>query len=190
MPRAQDRDRDVAAIAATRDLLAQVGYDGFTMTDVAQRIGGSKPTLYRRWPSKADLVAAALTSAPLAAAPNTGNLREDLMRLAADSIRTEDALGVNVLAGVLWAARTNAELAAVVHRSVIKPRLEQFRAVLDAAHIRGDLAAVPGNWEQIADLLPAAVMYRFATQVEVEQDWLREVVERVILPLLVQVGVN
>lgn len=41
---------------ATRDLLARDGYDQLSIEAIAREAGVSRPTIYRRWPSKAHLV--------------------------------------------------------------------------------------------------------------------------------------
>ncbi len=45
-----------AIVAATLDLLAERGYSGLSLAAVAERAGTTTPAIYRRWPSKADLV--------------------------------------------------------------------------------------------------------------------------------------
>ncbi len=47
------------------ELLQDVGYDGLRMSDVAERAGVGLATIYRRWPTKRDLVHAALGFADL-----------------------------------------------------------------------------------------------------------------------------
>jgi AcrR family transcriptional regulator len=62
--------------------LQEAGYAGLTYDAVAARAGTSKPVLYRRWPSKPDLVIAAMHHAGLFArreVPDTGTLREDVL---------------------------------------------------------------------------------------------------------------
>ncbi len=44
-------------MAATKSVLAEKGYKGFTIEEVAGRARASKPTIYRWWPDKARLVA-------------------------------------------------------------------------------------------------------------------------------------
>ncbi len=56
------RGGDQAILAATLDLLAMDGYGGLTMAAVIARSGVSSATLYRRWPTKQQLVAAAVAS--------------------------------------------------------------------------------------------------------------------------------
>ncbi|MEU8636428.1 TetR/AcrR family transcriptional regulator [Amycolatopsis sp. NPDC048633] len=72
-----------ALLDAAWDELQSVGYAGFTVDAVAQRAGTSRPVLYRRWPSRAQLVLAAvrahLPDASPDAIPDTGSLRGDLL---------------------------------------------------------------------------------------------------------------
>ena len=71
---------EAAAHGAALELLIEGGPAAVTMESVAERIGTSKPVLYRRWPDSAALVRSALlTSAQsLIAAPDTGTLRGDV----------------------------------------------------------------------------------------------------------------
>src|SRR3954447_16757155 len=63
-PRAGGRPRDPALdqaiILATRARLVQDGYSRMTIGDIAADAGVSRPTLYRRWSTKFQLVAEAL----------------------------------------------------------------------------------------------------------------------------------
>lgn len=54
--RPRSRAIDDAALAAARELLAELGWDQTTMVAIAERAGVGKPALYRRWPSKTHLV--------------------------------------------------------------------------------------------------------------------------------------
>jgi AcrR family transcriptional regulator len=49
-----------AVLSATRELLVEVGYARLSYELVGRRAGVSRPTLYRRWPSKAHIVHDAL----------------------------------------------------------------------------------------------------------------------------------
>jgi AcrR family transcriptional regulator len=50
--RPRDPSRDRAILAAARDVIAERGYTGATMDDIAKRARAGKDTVYRRWPSK------------------------------------------------------------------------------------------------------------------------------------------
>src|ERR1700733_12912804 len=73
--------------AAWAELL-QIGYDDLTLEAVANRAGTSRAVLYRRWPSKQDLLLATIAhqaATDPVVAPDTGSLRDDvigLLRLA------------------------------------------------------------------------------------------------------------
>ncbi len=70
-------------LGATLQLFAEQGYAGLTVDAVAARASVNKTTIYRRWPSKAELLAAALMSLrdDEPETPDTGSLREDLLLL-------------------------------------------------------------------------------------------------------------
>lgn len=53
-PRDPQTQRDI--MAATRELLVRDGYDQLSIDAIARRAGVSRPTIYRRWPSKAHIV--------------------------------------------------------------------------------------------------------------------------------------
>src|SRR5205085_4108016 len=68
-----------AVLQTTLEVLGQAGYNGLRIEDVALQAGVNKTTIYRRWPTRADLVIAALTT--LAVPPTaieTGSLESDL----------------------------------------------------------------------------------------------------------------
>lgn len=61
-PRSETADR--AILDAASDILRELGYRDFTVDAVAERTGIAKTTIYRRWPTKGDLVAAAVAPMP------------------------------------------------------------------------------------------------------------------------------
>src|SRR5258706_10640063 len=63
--------------------LARVGYDAFRIEDVATAAGVNKTTVYRRWPTKAELVEATLRVIALRKGedPQTGTVEGDLFAL-------------------------------------------------------------------------------------------------------------
>lgn len=72
---------ETAILEAARGLLAERGYAGFSIDEVARRAGAGKPTIYRWWPSKADLFIAAYSADKAAAitVPDSGDLATDLV---------------------------------------------------------------------------------------------------------------
>lgn len=78
--RPRDPRTDDAIMTATRRLLIDVGYDQVSMESIARAAGVSRPTVYRRWPSKAHVVFEAAFGTP--ANPDlvswTGDFETDL----------------------------------------------------------------------------------------------------------------
>jgi len=83
--RAPGRPRDTSinerALAATRELLVQRGFDATTIQAVAEHSGVHASAIYRRWPSRIELIEEATFPglSPLSVRP-TGDLRRDLRR--------------------------------------------------------------------------------------------------------------
>ena len=84
-----DKSRDPVILRTTLLLLSEVGYDRLRMQDVADRARVSLGTIYRRWPTKAELIRAALQSAvpPIDEGRTTGleGLRRHLRDLGSSS---------------------------------------------------------------------------------------------------------
>ena len=80
--RPRDPARDDAILSAALEGLAEVGYDRLSMDEIAARAHAGKGALYRRWPSKAALVVAAVMAWREQAAPvtipDTGSLTGDI----------------------------------------------------------------------------------------------------------------
>lgn len=79
MARPRDPQVDARIIEAARDILADEGPQGITMTAVADRAGVGKPALYRRYGHRAELVFALTATDRLPALPDTGSFESDLL---------------------------------------------------------------------------------------------------------------
>src|SRR6201985_3266573 len=75
--------RETELLEVTLRLLQEHGDDQLTVDAVAAGARASKATVYRRWPSKAELVLAAFIEGcrQIAVHPRTGTLRGDLLQL-------------------------------------------------------------------------------------------------------------
>ena len=54
--RPRDPSLDEAIRIAAREVVVEMGYEDTTLGVIAQRAGVSIPTIYRRWPSKHELI--------------------------------------------------------------------------------------------------------------------------------------
>ena len=127
-----------AVLGAAFDELRAVGFQSLSIDDVAGRAGVHKTTVYRHWPTKADLVAdAALAHAddhvPL---PDTGDLATDLRLLARAVAANLEATAATTRA-LVAASLTTAEGSAGMHE-FWSTRLAASTAIIDRAAARGD----------------------------------------------------
>jgi AcrR family transcriptional regulator len=176
--------REAELLAATLDVLRETGYDRLTIDAVVARAHASKRTVYRRWPSKAELVVAAFVNAvsDIPAVPDTGSLREDLIILFDDLLRELSDLG-DVISSLVGELRRNPDLAAVMEESYLASRRRSVLDVFERAAAAGRLAA-GADIELLWQLVPATVFFRAMISGEpVDRDLIRRLVDQVILPL-------
>jgi AcrR family transcriptional regulator len=149
-----------AITEAVLDELATQGYGRLSMEAVAKRAGVGKSALYRRWPSKQDMVVAVLSEAsvPLAEVPDSGSLRTDLLatlRAVRDWITHRRF--ATILPDLTAEAARNPALAEAIQATVGEPRRALGAAVLRRAMDRGEL---PTDLDlELALDLTAALLY-------------------------------
>src|SRR4051812_19878542 len=81
---AQELIRERKILRAAIEELASSDYGGMTIEGVAARAGVNKTTVYRKWPTKAELMRAALLSVieMYKPPPASGDLRSNLLQIA------------------------------------------------------------------------------------------------------------
>lgn len=132
---------EAAILTATLELVGERGYAGLGVDAVAERAGAARSVLYRRWPDKAHLVAAALDHAQAGLVPDhgSGDLRTDL--------RTVLRNVADLLAGPLGAAcatlhaerSAKPEVRAAAARTGLATRRRATVQVLERAVAAGEL---------------------------------------------------
>ena len=138
-PRVAQTRSVVLDAAAT--LLAERGYAAFTMDALVERTGVSKTTMYKHWPSRTGLIAATVQAmAAEPAAPDTGDVRDDLITLTMDSLDAYTGPRWSGLASVQEAAVHDPELRASL-QAAVSSRFSAPREVLERAISRGQLRA-------------------------------------------------
>ncbi|MFJ5788391.1 MULTISPECIES: TetR/AcrR family transcriptional regulator [Streptomyces] len=138
--RPRDERMTGLVLDAVVDLVAERGMGELTMSAVAARAGVSKPAIYRRWPTKQDLVIAAAESrVGVLTVPDVGNFRDELRELLAERLRQYRTPGVDrLLAGVIGsAAEADAERSA--YGAYTSRVTGETRRVLERGIDRGDV---------------------------------------------------
>ncbi|HEX3669866.1 MAG TPA: TetR/AcrR family transcriptional regulator [Acidimicrobiia bacterium] len=143
--RPRGRPRSATADQAIRDaaveLFAERGFEGVSVEDVAERAGVSRATIYRRYPSKVDLIveAGGCLASDDVAFPDTGNLGDDLRGLARSLVKAfKDNPAGRVMPVMIFERRRYPELDAG-YRKFLSDRKTRTRRVLQRAVERGEL---------------------------------------------------
>ena len=166
-PRGRGRPRDPALDSQILDaacgLLLEQGIHGFTLLEVARRAGVPKSTVYRRWPSRRDMLAAALAALleKTVEPPNTGSLRGDL--LASVKLQMEILNGeARALVRLGLDVADDDELRPVVWEA-LERRRKNFHPVLQRAVARGELRPEI-DFDAVLDLVFGAALSRVISQ--------------------------
>ena len=157
-PRSAQADR--AIIDAIVDLLVDRGYREVTIEAVAARAGVAKTTIYRRWPSKAEMVVEAISAC-----------KEDCLEVescagktvACSLVRMLSRLSCSrvarILTGLTVEMAHNEELAVAVREGLLKPNREVVLATLRRGVDTGELR-FDANLDVVADLLVGPMFFR------------------------------
>jgi AcrR family transcriptional regulator len=152
-----DAAREEAILAATIELLGERGFDRFTVKDIAERAGAGLGAIYRRWPTKRDVVVAAVRllddHEPELAL--TGDSEADLAAcMIAEVHRLESCAGA-VLPGLVSAMRDHPDLASLLRDTAVRHHVDAYRQIL------GAVFDDPGERDLRAEMAVAVTLYRF-----------------------------
>ena len=152
--------RETELLAVTLQLLQEHGYDRLTVDAVAATARASKATVYRRWPSKAELVLAAFIEGvrQIAVPPETGTLRGDLLHLGRAICQQAQQQAGTIRAVLVEASRHPALNDALQHQ-FLDERKALIQAILQQAADRGEIDESVIS-DELWDLLPGYLIFR------------------------------
>ena len=170
----------MGVLRSTLEVLGRQGYGGLRIEDVADESGVNKTTIYRRWPTRADLVIAALMRlAEPPIATETGRLECDLCAtfMTATTLRaTSEGRGV---VRALIAERGDPEVDRVV-AAIRERHRAPARDLLSRARRRGDLPR-RADIELMLDVLIGTVYTKLRESARpLDEQWVRAVVRLVL----------
>jgi AcrR family transcriptional regulator len=144
-PRGRQRSQETEhkILQATRDVLLELGYVGFSINAVVARAGVSTATIYRRWASANDLIFAAISSlVPEPSAIDEGSFKADLSYFV-------DHVGGVILSLEQQAradkkdSRIDPVLRKAVANMFMASRIKLLSGILARAQLRGELGSLP-----------------------------------------------
>jgi AcrR family transcriptional regulator len=195
-PPATTRRRGVALEDAIRAAafaeLTEVGYTAFSVEAVAARAHTGKASIYRRWPTKQELVMDALCEA-LPTPEQCGIPMEiddsvttvEALHLVASAIaRVITSPSGDAMRAIKCEALTDPELAQLVDERFQAPRRAALLGLLRRGVERGEVRPDAAT-QLVADVVPAVLTHRVILQRETltERD-LTEIIEQVFIPLV------
>jgi AcrR family transcriptional regulator len=167
--------------------LNAVGYAALTMEAVAARAGTSKPVIYRRWSSRAELVVAAWRRQepiPVTTTVNSGALRSDLIFLFTRIARRAEGIMSEVMAGVMGEAFRHPEVAALLRERLRSAPHKWVDDIVGRAVERGELRPVTVP-PRAARLPLELIRHQTITgEVPISRKDIEEIVDEVYIPLL------
>jgi len=177
-----------AILDAALEQLSTVGWKGLTMEGVAAGAQTGKAAVYRRWPSKEDLVADALQAGlpRLDEAPDLGDVREDLLELCRQAREAMFSRPGFALRAVIHECDTSQaeRFHGVIFDGVVEPTIRLLHEVINRGIKRGEVRPDAAN-SYVFDAIPAMMMYRskMCASEWGERD-IEEMIDQLMVPLL------
>lgn len=136
MGRPADEELTARILSTTREMLIRDGYAGLKIDRVVREVGCGKSAVYRRYPDKAALVAAAVIDVvALGTPPDTGSVREDLLVHVLQNQATQSESGTRAIGLVLF----DPEVFPLIWESFLIRRRDIGIALLERGIARGEL---------------------------------------------------
>lgn len=181
-----------AILEAGWDQLVEAGYERFTIEAVATRSGSARSVLYRRWPSRLELLEAVIRhrgAADRIPVPDTGTLRGDVLA-AMSEFNDRRSRIIGLIAARLGAYFEEPNGSPQQLRALfISHGPTAMETIVQRAVERGELATVPPD--RIVSLPADLVRHEMLmTMAAVPAEAIREIVDDVFLPLATNFGKN
>ena len=175
-PRDPETERRILEVALR--LLREEGYTRMSVDGVAEEAGVSKPTIYRRWASKADLATAALRTLQLQEPEvDTGSTLGDLTRTLENFCRSlMRPNGMSLIGTVLAEEGHTPELIGLFRERLVAPRRAKVRAILEKARERGEIRAGV-ELDGAVNMLIGAFYARYLIDSRIPEYYARQLVE-------------
>lgn len=160
--RPRSEEANLAILKAANELLESTCYKELSMEAIAEKAGVGKPTIYRRWKSKAALVAEAFATHLSRRLPevNTGSFEGDLrVMLTNMADRIEFGIEGKVFRGLISEANLD-DASREAFRGLVESRRGQLRELVERARKRGELCAEIKD-EDLIDEIFGAIIYRY-----------------------------
>jgi AcrR family transcriptional regulator len=179
--RPRDTRIDDAVLRATVELLDEIGYARLTIPLVAARAGATAPAVYRRFPTKVELVyEAVFPTPPTTELPLTGDVQTAIRGLLLASIELFSSPAVHTaMSGLMAELPAEPGLSARLLGRLQGSTYVRLQDFLDAAAADG--RAAPGVDARILlDTLGGAVMMALANERTLDEHWVEQTTSLIV----------
>lgn len=181
-PDARVRRSKEAVLAVTHRMMSETGLSGVSIDEVSKRSGVAKTTIYRHWPSRADLLLEACSKlGSKFVAPDTGSLRGDVETLAlafaSRALRTPLA---KILPSIVDAAEHDAKIAKLLHAHVHAGIMAPLYEVIERAQKKGEIGRGHDASGLIAGILGPLFFRRWFSREPLDDNFIRAIVHSAI----------
>ncbi|WP_182897425.1 TetR/AcrR family transcriptional regulator [Microbispora sp. H10830] len=186
LPRRRGEALNAAIFQATLDELAEAGYAGLTMERVAERARAGKASLYRRWPTRIELVMDAVYHVlPVpSSVPDTGSLRTDVLAALREAARLLSGPAGEAMRGLLSEALADEERAAAFRRRSHGLGRRVMQEITRRAVERGEIDASAVTPRRL-DAGQALIRQHFLfAGPPIPDELIVQIVDEVVVPLL------
>jgi AcrR family transcriptional regulator len=185
-PRRRGHALDLAILKATIAEIEISGYAGLSMERVAERARASKASLYRRWPSKVELVMDAIYGLlpDPAKAADTGSLRGDLLALLRSAAEMLAGPGGTAIRGLISDALRDPQLADRLRSYTRGRSVAAMNEIVRRATDRRELGPGTITTRQLEAGLWVMRFHFLINGSPISDEVIAEIVDEVVLPLL------
>lgn len=162
-----------SVLEAAAEELGRVGFSELRIEDVATRSGVNKTTIYRRWPTKSDLISAVIAHEDLPVEDvDTGDLESDIRETLRQIRKRLYTLRHRGVMRVLMGERAHPEVALLV-REVRDRHIAIRQRIFERAIARGDIPQA--NAAHLVEFLTAPIISRIMHMgAEVDDDYIEQ----------------
>ncbi|MBI5543748.1 MAG: TetR/AcrR family transcriptional regulator [Deltaproteobacteria bacterium] len=172
-----------AVLSRTLEELAESGLEGLSVERIARRAEVNKTSVYRRWPTRGELVAAALEQVldGLAAqVPDTGSLRGDLLGMLEGVATLASGPTGRAVVRAALSPSSQQSVASLAARRLKAHAEAPGRALVARARRRGEWRAGASR-ELLLSVLVGGVLHRALLENQpVTRRWLASLVDQVL----------
>ncbi|MDY6898244.1 MAG: TetR/AcrR family transcriptional regulator [Cyanobacteriota bacterium] len=184
-PRCEEAHKKI--LKAAYEMLDEVGFIDLTIEGVAARAEVGKPTIYRRWKTKAQLAMDAFLSGvnPEIAFPDTGSVEEDFREQMNKIVKLMNSSRGEVLATVIGSGQVDSNLMSAFRENWLLPRREDAKRIFQRGVERGELRD-DVDAELVIDTLYSPLFYRLLLKhLPLSENFVDEIIDVVFKGLVI-----